>query len=314
MKRLALVKDVTDFWKIYEPIFAKNAIEVVTLDIFKLDDQQRILNEKWDGFFWRAKHDPKYRDLAKRFFSLFDVQKDVKTFPAHNDYWYYDDKVAQSFLFKKLNIPTPNTFVFYNKEEALSFVSQRLEYPIIYKASSGAGSSNVGLLKNKSQAKRYIKKAFGKGIETFFKEDLQRHYVYFQEYLKNNDGDYRIVSFGGDRMFGFFRGNKPNQKFASGSGIIDYGEIPAEILKLVYDSCKKLNMPSWMSFDIMKDNEDKWVIGEISVINGDLKSKDIYDMARHYSIINDEIVATPKPNDIQEYFITSLLKKWGWIE
>ena len=106
----------------------------------------------------------------------------------------------------------------------------------------------------------------------------------------------------------------PNQKFASGSGIIDYGEIPAEILKLVYDSCKKLNMPSWMSFDIMKDNEDKWVIGEISVINGDLKSKDIYDMARHYSIINDEIVATPKPNDIQEYFITSLLKKWGWIE
>lgn len=175
MKRLALIKDVTNFWKIYEPMFKEHSVDVVTLDIFSYEDQQRLLNEEWDGVFWRAKHDPKYRDLAKRIISLFDRNEDVKVFPSREDYWHYDDKMAQSFLFQKLNIPIPKTYVFYDKEEALEFIKNKTEFPLIYKASSGAGSANVGLLKNKFRANFYIKKAFGKGIKTSFRDDLQRH-------------------------------------------------------------------------------------------------------------------------------------------
>ena len=233
MKRLALIKDVTNFWKIYEPILRENSIDVVTLDIFSYNDQQRLLNEKWDGFIWRAKHDPKFRDLAKRFISLFDKTLGIKTFPSWNDYWHYDDKIAQSFLFQKLKIHSPNTFIFYDKNEALDFVSNKAQFPIIFKSSSGAGSSNVGMLKSIQQAKRYIKKAFGKGIETFFKEDLQRNYVYFQEYLKNNDGDYRVICLGDKRIIGFYRENSPSEKFASGSGLISYKKLPNDLLQFV---------------------------------------------------------------------------------
>jgi biotin carboxylase len=238
----------------------------------------------------------------------------MKIFPALNDYWHYDDKMAQSFIFQKLEIPTPKTFVFYNKLEALNFIKTLQDFPIIYKASSGAGSSNVGLLNNKWKAKRYIKKAFGKGIETFFKEDLQRHYVYFQEFLKNNEGDFRIVCYGKDRMFGFFRRNKPSQKFASGSGIIDYGNIPEDILLLVYNTHKKLNYPTVMSYDILKDNEGRWVIGEMSVIFGDLKSKVIYEKSPHYLYSDNKFEKIENPDDIQMFFIKSLLNEWGWIE
>ncbi len=314
MKRLALIKDVTDFWKIYEPMFKEYSIDVVTLDIFNYEDQQKILNEEWDGFFWRAKHDPKFRDLAKRFFSLFDKNDEVKTFPSWDDYWHYDDKMTQSFLFQKFDIPTPKTFVFYNKEEALDFVENKTEYPLIYKSSSGAGSANVGLLKNKSQSKYYIKKAFGKGIKTFFREDLQRFYVYFQEYLKNNDGDYRIVCFGKERIFGFYRENKPNQKFASGSGIINYGKIPNDVLTLAYSTHEKLGFPIVMSYDIMKDNDENWVVGEMSVIFGDLKSKNIYIKSPHYLVKKNEFIHLENPGDIQQYFIDNLIKEWGWSD
>ncbi len=215
MKKFALVKDVTDFWKVYEPMLKKYSIDVITLDIFNYENQQRLLNENWDGFFWRAKHDPRYRDLAKRFFPLFENELGIKTFPSFKDYWHYDDKMSQYFLFQKLNIPTPKTYVFYNQDEAINFINTKAEFPIIYKAPSGAGSANVGFLKSKFSAIRYIKKAFNKGIKTASLEDLQRYYVYFQEFLKYNDGDYRVISYGKDRIVSFFRANKPNQKFAS---------------------------------------------------------------------------------------------------
>lgn len=315
MKKLALIKDVTNFWEIYEPMFKNKSLDVVTLDIFCYEDQQRLLNEEWDGFFWRAKHDPKFRDLAKRFISLFDTRLGKKTFPSFEDYWHYDDKMAQSLIFQKLNIPSPKTYIFYNKEEAIDFVEYKAKLPIIYKAISGAGSSNVGLLKTKSNAKRYIKKAFNKGIKTSSRENLQRYYVYFQEYLKDNDGDYRIVCYGKDIMLGFFRANRPKAKFASGSGIFDFREIPQDVLSFVYSVHEKLSFPIVMSYDVMKDNSGNLIITEISVIFGDLQTEEFYKKANYYHVVNGQFLKQANPKEVrQQLFVDSLLKKWGWIE
>ena len=313
MKRLALVKDVTDFWKVYEPMFKEYSIDVVTLDIFNYEDQQRILNEEWDGFIWRPKHDPHIRNLAKRFIYFFDQELKIKTFPSWNSYWHYDDKIAQYQLFTRFNIPTPKTNIFFNKEEAIEFVSN-IGFPLVYKASTGAGSSNVGLLKNKSQAKRYIKKAFGKGIETFFKEDLQRGYVYFQEYLKNNDGDYRIVCYGNERISGFFRYNRDNAKFASGSGKFNFNPLPEDLLEFTYKVHQQLGSKPVMSYDILKDNSNNWVITEISVVFGDINIWDVYRKAPTYKIENNYFKRLDENNKDHEYFIDLLLKKWGWID
>ena len=108
-----LIKDITKFWTVYKPELEKYGVEVILLDIFQWNDQKRLLNEDWDGFIWRAKHDPKFRDLAKRFISLLDRSEGIKTFPSWDTYWHYDDKVAQLFLFKNLNIPSPKVSIIF---------------------------------------------------------------------------------------------------------------------------------------------------------------------------------------------------------
>jgi len=315
VKRLALIKDSMNFWKVYKPIFKDYSIEVVTLDIFNYEDQQRVLNEKWDGFFWRAKHDPKYRDLAKRFIYLFEKKIGVKTFPSWDDYWLYDDKMAQTFLFNKLNISSPKTFIFYNKEEGIEFAEKYEKYPLVYKASSGAGSANVGLLKSKSQTKRYIKKVFGNGIKTSFKEDLQRFYVYFQEYLSDNEGGYRVVCHSNKMLYGYFKYNDKNSKFATGLGNIDLSPPHEDLLKFAYGVHKLLDFPQVMSYDIFKDNSGNYSVLEMSVIYSGLDSfqKNI-DAPKFEVNEKHEIIRIENNVDYHARFINLLLKKWNWIE
>ena len=65
-KKIALIKDITKFWTVYRTELEKHGLEVVLLDVFKQKDQERLLEEEWDGFIWRAKHDPYIRNLAKK--------------------------------------------------------------------------------------------------------------------------------------------------------------------------------------------------------------------------------------------------------
>lgn len=314
MKKLALIKDVSEFWKIYEPMFREYSIDVVTLDIFNYADQQRLLNEDWDGVFWRAKHDPKYRDLAKKIISLFGKHHGLKTFPSWDEYWHYDDKMAQSFLFTKLNIPTPKTFVFYNKSEAIEFLEQ-INFPIIFKAPFGAGSANVGLLQNKRHAKRYINKVFGKGVKTFFKEDLQRFFVYFQEFLTNNKGGYRVVCHGKKMLYGYFKYNDKNSQFATGLGEVDLSPLPEDLLEFAHGVHKKLGFPQVMSYDILKDNSGNYSVLEMSVIYSGLESfKKNIDAIKFELNEKNKFVQMDSKINYHEYFIENLLKNWGWVD
>jgi len=312
MKRVALVRDITKLWTVYKPELEKNNIDVVTLDIFNTKDRKKLFEENWDGFIWRAKHDPPIRNLAKRIIYLFDKELKVKTFPGWDSYWLYDDKIAQSFLLEKHNINTPQTFIFFKREEALDFITKRTDFPIVYKSSSGAGSSNVGLLKNKFQAKQFVKKAFGKGIDTFFKEDPIKKYVYFQEYLRNNSGDYRFMCYRNERIAGYFRENS-KEGFASGSGKYNFNDPPNDLLTFVYDAHKKLGSKLVMSYDILKNNEDEWVITEMSVVFADLDTWSGDSPTPTYKIDKNGTFnrVDNKEND-HKYFIDLLLRDWGF--
>lgn len=313
MKKLALIKDITNFWTVYEPTLKKHSINVTTLDIFRDKDHEYIFNNDWDGFIWRAKHDPKIRNLAKKTIYLFDKVLKIKTFPSWDCYWHYDDKIAQSYLFRKLNIQTPKTYIFYNKNNALDFIESREVFPLIYKASSGAGSSNVGLIKNKFQGKRYINKAFGKGIETFFKEDLQKEYVYFQEYLSNNDGGYRIVCHSNKMIYGYFKYKDKKSNFATGLGEIDFSPLPQDLIVFAYNVHKKLGFPEVMSYDIFKDNNQQYSVLEMSVVYSGLDSFNKNLDAIKYEIKeNEEFTPLNSGINYHKYFIENLLNVWGW--
>ena len=94
---------------------------------------------------------------------IIENQYNVKCFPNQKTYWHYDDKIREYFLFNAKGYPFLKSWVFWDKESAYEFVD-KTDFPIVFKLKNGAGSSNVILIKSKREAKRIIKKMFGKGI------------------------------------------------------------------------------------------------------------------------------------------------------
>jgi glutathione synthase/RimK-type ligase-like ATP-grasp enzyme len=302
--RAALVKDRNGFWELYKPLLEKYNIEVSLFDLRFHEDQNNLLKENWDFFIWRAKHTPKERNPAKRFINLMD-SLGVKCYPDWKSFSLFDDKIEQSYLLQQKKIPAPETFVFYNLEDSLKFI-EKTTFPIIYKSAHGAGSSNVGMLPNYKKASKYLKKVFGKGIKTFFASDYQKDYAYFQEFIKDNKGDFRIVCYA-DRVEGFFRNNRKDKPFASGSYDFDLKELPVDLLDFVYKSHEKLGY-NVMSYDLLKDN-DQWLVTEISVVYGDLKDE-IYNKALQYRKTKDSWEKIEDPVNHHERVFETIVKKW----
>ncbi len=310
MKTIAIAKDKNRFWQVYQNILQRYGLQTVLLDVYLKDERDRLLEEPFDAFIWRARHTPISRNLARRLLYLTDVELKIPTFPSWRAFWHYDDKIAQYFVFKKLNIRVPQTYLFFNKKEAFEFCD-RASYPLIYKSASGASSSNVGLLKNKWQAKFYVWRAFERGIKTYFRADLQKDYVMFQEFLPNNEGDYRLVCLG-NTISGFFRYNREKTPLASGSGKFDCKELPVDLLDYVYEIHKRSGY-FVMSYDLIKNQKDEWVVTEMSVIYGGL-DYDIYDKAPVYQRDEKGQWRQIKPKlNRHERFIQLLLQNWDFI-
>ncbi|WP_264522040.1 ATP-grasp domain-containing protein [Flavobacterium sp. N1994] len=227
-------------------------------------------------------------------------QSGVKVFPDFNTAWHFDDKVAQKYLLEALEIDIVPTWVFYNKKTANHWI-ESASFPKVFKLKGGAGSQNVQLAKTKEDAKSLADKAFGKGFpaydgwgsikERFRKWQLgktsffdvlkgfarlfnppryakvmgnEMDYLYFQEFIANNDSDIRIVVIDG-KAFGIKRMNRENDFRASGSGFILYDKqsIDECFVKAAFEANRKLNAQC-IAYDFVLDNENKPLLIEIS--------------------------------------------------
>lgn len=224
----------------------------------------------------------------------------VKVFPDHKTAWHFDDKVAQKYLLEAINAPLVPSYVFYDKKEALAWV-ENTEFPKVFKLRGGAGSTNVKLIYCKQQAVKIIKKGFGKGFplidkwnylkelkykkHTFFpyfvevirgvkrglfpkKEKVQfqneRGYVYFQEFIPNNDSDIRVIVIG-NKAFAIKRLVRKGDFRASGGGIFIYDKtkIDEKCVIIAFEVASRLKTQS-LAFDFVFDINQNPLIIEIS--------------------------------------------------
>lgn len=234
---------------------------------------------------------------------LFRVLRElgISTFPNEESYWHFDDKVAQKYLFESLDAPFVEAVVFYDKINALKYI-ENTSYPKVFKLRGGAGSINVRLIKNKSQAKRIVNKAFGNGfpafdrlaifndtIERFLRQTTfhnflrigkwgwkflfpnkkthpnQRGYVYFQNFIPNLTFDIRLIVID-DKCYFLKRYTRNNDFRASGSGRLDF--IPdenfnVEAVSIAFKYALKLNMPC-IAYDFVFNEHNQPQIVEIS--------------------------------------------------
>ena len=226
-------------------------------------------------------------------------QSGTKVFPDFNTAWHFDDKVAQKYLLEALEIDLVPTWVFYDKKTANDWI-EKTSFPKVFKLKGGAGSQNVQLAKTKKEAKSLANKAFGKGFPAYdgwgsVKERFRKwrlgktsffdvlkgfarlvnppryakvmgnemNYLYFQEFIANNDSDIRIVVVDG-KAFGIKRMNRENDFRASGSGFIlyDKASIDERFVKAAFEINKKLKAQC-IAYDFVLDN-DKPLLIEIS--------------------------------------------------
>lgn len=253
-----------------------------------------------DAFMWHHHHaNAKDTLFAKQLmYSLEAAGK--KCFPDYNTVWYFDDKVGQKYLLEAVGAPLVPSYVFYSKQETFDWI-EKTDFPKVFKLRGGAGSSNVMLAHNRKEAKRLVKKAFGKGfpqssignllsenkrmykegkasfgsiiksiVAYYFKpgsyhktHQSENGYAYFQDFIRDNKYDIRVVVVG-NCAFYLKRMVRKDDFRASGSGHIVYErDIYTEAcVKISFETQKKLHSQC-TAFDYVI-NDGQPLIVEIS--------------------------------------------------
>ncbi len=231
--------------------------------------------------------------------TVIDRILDVPCFPDWNTAWHYDEKLAMTMLLQAKGYPFAKSWLFWDEASALDW-AQQAEYPLVFKLKNGASSINVVKVDGFQRARKLIKLMFGRGIMnsrvpgadrfSVYKKDLlyllrvraqealgkyklkynkhgnpsrQRGYALFQEFLPNNNFDYRVNIYG-NATFAFKRLNRPGDFRSSGSGRYDFDPrgIPEEVLQIAQRISKEMRF-QMMAFDFLMDKEGKPAIIEI---------------------------------------------------
>jgi len=252
-----------------------------------------------DGFMWHFhQSDPKDILFAKQL--LYSIQvTGKKVFPDFNTAWHFDDKVGQKYLLEAINAPLVPSYVFYDRREALEWINNK-SYPKVFKLRGGAGSAHVRLVKDKKAARKIVYKAFSSGFKQYdpianLKERWRKYklgktdskdllkglvrffystrhskiagpeigYVYFQDFMPNNDSDFRVIVIDG-KAFAIKRLVRKNDFRASGSGhlIYDKSSFDEDTIKLSFEICEKLKCQS-LSIDYVYKEGEPYIV-EIS--------------------------------------------------
>lgn len=252
-----------------------------------------------DILMWHF-HQNNPKDILISHQVLFSLQQSGKiVFPDFNTSWHFDDKVGQKYLLEALDVPIVPSYVFLDKQHALDWINST-KFPKVFKLRGGAGSQNVKLVQSKKAAVALTKKAFGTGFPSYdakgsFKERLRKYkidktdsvdllkgllrfflpplysyvrgrergYIYFQDFIPNNDNDIRVVVIG-NRAFAIKRMVRKNDFRASGSGHIlyDHNLIPTSIIQLAFEASSKLKTQC-IAFDFIMNKQQPLLV-EIS--------------------------------------------------
>jgi len=280
----------------------ENNIPYKVVDCYKSD----IIAQLNDcaGLMWHHYHmSAKDTLFAKQL--LYAIESSEKVvYPDFRTNWHFDDKLGQKYLLEAINAPLVPSYAFYSKQDSIDWV-QNITFPKVFKLRGGSGSANVRLVSTQREAIRLNKKAFEGGFSQYdvwpnikerwrkyridkvnFKEVVEgfgrfvlptdyvhthgkeRGYVYFQDFIPNNEYDIR-VTYVFNRCFALRRKVRPGDFRASGSGNIDYDmlKIPSKAIALSFDVANKLRLQT-AAFDFVILNDAPMIL-EVSYGFGD---------------------------------------------
>ena len=274
-----------------------NEIAYKIVDCYQSDIMHQL--NDCDALMWHINHQNS-KDVLFAKQLLYSVNAAGKrVFPDYNTAWHFDDKVGQKYLLEAIGAPLVPTWIMYNKKDALVW-AEKNSFPKVFKLRGGAGSANVRLAKTKSEAVQLIEKAFGRGFSQYdslgnLKERIRKYqlgktdifdvikgfvriiyptkytmvagrergYVYFQEFIPENNYDIRVIVIG-DKAFAIKRMVRDDDFRASGSGNIRYEKENFEDTTIKLSFFVALNLKSQcVAFDYVYQDKQPYLV-EIS--------------------------------------------------
>lgn len=302
--KVAIINDASDTDNaarknidMYVKTLEHNKVGFEVLSINDVDFFGKIRN--FSHVIYRWSHYDGSKQSARSLLPVLENELRLKCFPDQKTCWHYDNKIRQALIMKAKGLPFAESWVFYDKAKALDFVASA-SYPVIFKLSGGAGSTNVVMVETRAAARKLVKIMFGRGMlpheipgDIVKKRDFKfikwlkitlvhtiiprlkgidtsrywfkhKNYVLFQKFLPNNAFDTRVTVIGG-RAFAFRRFNRDNDFRSSGSGKINYDmqAIDKNMVRLALDISKEMGFQS-MAYDMLVNEHGKPEFCEIS--------------------------------------------------
>lgn len=299
MTRLAIQPDkqlltsgrMQSFSEQWNELAATLGFEARRVDVYAPDFLDQL--DGCHGFLWWFGQPPGVSEPGRRVVAaLRQARPDLPVFPSWETIWHFDDKAAQAYLLKAAGIPTPRTWVFWRLERARAFVGS-VDYPLVLKLPGGITSSNVALVHDAREGRRWVARLFGRGVYDLGAagatpgggpaaawrrlraaarrtilgprpfQRVHRGCLLLQEFLPGNAFDTRVTVIG-DRAFAFRRHNRSGDFRASGSGRIDWDQsaIAEDAVRLAFRTAQALRTQS-LAVDVLRRDGEP-VIGEVS--------------------------------------------------
>lgn len=296
--KLAIHNSKTGFHPRWAHFCAENDIPYKLVDCYANDLIEQL--KDCDGLMWHHNQSIAADILIAKQILFALEHTGFKVFPDFKTSWHFDDKVAQKYLLEKFDLPLVPSYVFFDKKTAMEWV-EKTSFPKVFKLRGGAGSANVKLLRSRAQAQKMVSIAFGKGFKQydalynlkdrwykykigktgFFQvmkgvarigmepefsrtKGRERGYIYFQDFIPNNDSDTRIIVING-RAFGAKRMVRKGDFRASGSLEFYFEKemIDERCVKLAFEINKKIKSQS-LVLDFVYDAEKNPLLIEMS--------------------------------------------------
>ena len=276
----------------------KNHIDYKIVNAYDTDIVEQVAD--CDAFMWHHYH-ANYKDTLFAKQLLFSLElSGKKVFPNWQTGWHFDDKVGQKYFLEAIGAPLVPSYVFYTKQEAFDWIN-KTSFPKVFKLRGGAGAANVKLIHTAAEARKLVRKAFGKGFPQYnswgnlkerwrkwrlgkmgfnevlkglvrfgYKPDFakmhapEKGYAYFQDFIPNNTFDIRVCVVD-NKAFALKRLTREGDFRASGSGniVYDKNQIDERCVRIAFDVNHKLKSQS-IAFDFVFDKNNQPLIVEIS--------------------------------------------------
>lgn len=316
----------------------KKALQFKVINPYQLNVMNELI--EFDIILWHySNYSFKDMLMARNILNTLEDRGKL-VFPGFKDSWHFDDKLAETYLLESIKAPIPTSFYYYNLFDLKSAIDNgEIPFPIIAKLRNGSGSHNVKLISTQKELINYGNTMFGSGLSSapslkyktlsnvkssknlktvinrakripeFLKSlsnakkfNIERGYVYLQEFIPNDGYDLKIVVVG-DKLSYIGRNIRKGEFRASGGGDLFYDKdkVTKNVIDSAFRTSDELGF-TCMGYDYVINN--KTGIGKIIEISYGFSYQAVFPAKGYFDkmgIWHNDVFHVP--NDILEHLI-----------